>query len=650
MASADLNSTGISSLKPPAVLAGPSVNSSENEYLEMERIERPRDHSLERRISPPHTPRKAPDGLPIYSPSRNTSSPFVDTSEQPSESPGEEQPHSGIHEAIEKTNYWATLCFSSALIFTGVSSYYLYRAVKERKLSLLIPFAFWGVVATVIGTAGEIIQKTIKIEAPTVPHIIADPQEIPYQEGQPVGLQNAGNTCFVNSPTQAIMNSTAYPRVFKQICERGNIRHSAFKKFLELYPSPYSFLPWARLTKPKDKQGAQPFALDDENMRHILAMLSLKKSCLKYHLPEFKEKYTELYRVLGEFSQAKKETDYTTIKYDLATLNLQLSEMKKDPDILKFFYEQRTIIAKELLGFEAYLTLIKGYEKAVSEKKDFVVLQGWISSSIGNVRNLLQGAEGSSQEDVDEFLHCLAKYVLPEDYPEVFFTLRHQQLWAECPEQDPIIIARAKKKHDEAENSNDQLTQLDSQNNTISPPEPCCILKIQDPLTEGADGQKLIDNTLHSRNPINSKTEYTIFLNGEGKAKMFYPDRERFFIETPERIIIQLKRFEYTADGRTQKKNFSVNMPEEIQIKGQLYALKSVVVHSGYNIERGHYHALVKKKHPIANSEETEEKWWYTSDAYVKPAISADIKNALTKGYLYFYEKKKAVPNFLVDF
>jgi len=83
--------------------------------------------------------------------------------------------------------------------------------------------------------------------------------------------------------------------------------------------------------------------------------------------------------------------------------------MKQDGVIIEYFYRLREEIGREVAGFRAYSNLIEAYENASKHDQGASSRTWRMPSSIGNVRNLMQQSRGGySQEDVDQFIRCLA--------------------------------------------------------------------------------------------------------------------------------------------------------------------------------------------------------------------------------------------------
>jgi hypothetical protein len=606
---------------------------------------------------PPRTPvrNSSLDASSVLSPERIGSSPLprTDKTEKKTE----------MHETAEKTNSWASLCFGAANLFFCATAYYLYRAVRERSFYLLVPAGGCLAVSMIIGTVGEFCELPGKTETPVVPKGEKDIDRVPaFQKGQPVPLDNAGNTCFINAPTQAIMNDAQYPRVFKEICKREIDRHQNFRSFLLLF-SPQKYLPawpsmpWSKFLSHQEQKGPQDFVF--KYMKDVFIRLMPRRGGLeKIYFDKtkkcFREKYPKFSAVLDLFPRgARRESEFEAYAespllkevYDQQTgevkgeLRAEINGMKQDRAIIEYFDRLREEIGREVVGFRAYSSLIDAYEKA-SQHDQGASSRAWrMPSGIGNVRNLMQQSRGGySQEDVDQFIRCLAKYALPDEYPEIFFPTVVEVECEEIREEDQNenlkkLLEERIAKHRKGEKPEDILSVLQNGKFT-EPPNPECIFTISEALTEGAKGQVLFDESQMMRQTGNNPTDSPcVYIdNRDNKAKLFYAARGRKSIQgTPNRLVLQLGRWKVGGE----KIHCTVHMPPILKIRGENYRLKSIVVHEGETVHEGHYSAFVFKN----------KEWWYASDSLVDKALDAHVQTALTKGYLYFYEKIEPLPS-----
>ncbi len=577
-----------------------------------------------------NSPEKLRDGIKMFSPRGGAHLPL-----SPSKSIHEltmDRTDDEIQEVAGKTNHYADLCFGTAVFFVGLSFYDGYRFLGERTVSLMLRGTFWALVTAVIGTAGEILQRTTRVETLIVPSTI---YPAPLKEGQFPGMPNVGNTCFINAPTQAIMTDDVYPGVYKAICERAKARHICFKNFLELYPAQtgLSSFAWPKMLSRK-REVEPPLAV--ASTKDVVVMLMMRRSSLNYNSPEFLRKYPTIHGLIGEFSRITRDADFPAVPDDDADLRQEFTLMKEDSDIVRFFDHERTRIANEISGFDAFLSLIQAYEAAVEQKLPVVSFGRWVSAPIGNIRHLISGAGGTSQEDVEEFLHCLSKYVMPDDYPEVFFPLTYERVWEECPEaeQNAEKLQDRLAKHQNPRDFNDQLTQIPDDKKIVERPSPMGILEIKSLLREGVSGQTLLEETFQTRRastgPDDPNKVTHFYLNSAGCVRNYYLVSERIVppARLPERIILQLTRYKSIDVGRREKIECAVNMPPKINICGQNYGLKSVVLHSG-TPDDGHYYTIVSQG----------GKSWFASDNTVDTAVEAHVRQANRDGCLYFYAK-----------
>jgi hypothetical protein len=567
------------------------------------------------------TPRPHDEGsYKIYSPLRGAP-PTHRTNESVADKAADD-----FHETVRKTNHYAGICFGAAVVFMGVSFYDGYRLLSERTVSVMVLSVFWFLVAMIIGTAGVILQKTTKVETPLAPIINNSP--VTLKEGQFPGMPNLGNTCFINAPTQAIMADNLYPAVYKAICEKAKALHVSYKTFLDLYSVYLPSWGWHQIFF-RTREVAPP--LDVKNVRDVLVVLARKGSSIGYGSQHFETTYPTINRLIGEFSKATTEAAFPTVADDDVELKTEFGLMKEDSRIIKFFDDERSKIATEILGFDAYLNLLQAYQTAKEQKLVVVSFGRWLSSPIGNVRYLIDGAGQNSQHDVHELLHCLSRYVLPDDFPEIFFSEAYERTWATHPVQDADVLGKLLQEH----NSNDptkKLTEIPASKKTVDKPSPTNILKLSGFLFEGVSGQQLIRETFEiKRYAAGAQQHY--FIDRAGKVKNYYLLEESIIqpARMPDRMILQLNRFtpKKVKDRVIVEKNrCSVDMPSEVKICGQDYILKSIVMHLGPNAEEGHYVTLVH-----------EGQWWIANDDKVDLALQAHVDQSKKDGYLFFFQK-----------
>lgn len=132
--------------------------------------------------------------------------------------------------------------------------------------------------------------------------------------------------------------------------------------------------------------------------------------------------------------------------------------------------------------------------------------------------------------------------------------------------------------------------------------------------------------------------------NANAKSEL-HPDVTGTMIELnkleslPKIIPFQLQRF---ACGPNSKIRDDFLMPDEIDFAPYvtpasdtpvLYRLKMIIFHSGPSRHCGHYYSYVR------NSIYGQNSWYKFNDSYVSRTSGAEIKAAMTNGYMYFYER-----------
>ena len=352
---------------------------------------------------------------------------------------------------------------------------------------------------------------------------------------------------------------------------------------------------------------------------------------MPYGSAEFQESYPTLHRLIKEFSTISKTAGIPKVNEDdLALVRKEFGSMRSNPQVVQSFINERIEITRELAGYEAFINLTEAYGKAVADKASVVSFKWRLplrgSSPLDTLAYFIRkGKNEATQEDAEEFLSCLSKYVLPGDYSEFFLSVAYERTWKECREQDPVKLGELKAKDEAATNPNDRLTQIPEDLKIVYKPSASSILPLSGVLIEGLSGQDLINKTFGREIATGHQTDYFIDAAGQVKkyelveAKMLRPE------QMPQKLILQLKRHEA---GTLEKINCAVHMQEQIKVFDHRYRLTAVVVHGGASDKSGHYHAVIQN----------EEDWWYASDETVNTALTEHVEHAKSYGYLYFYE------------
>ena len=137
-------------------------------------------------------------------------------------------------------------------------------------------------------------------------------------------------------------------------------------------------------------------------------------------------------------------------------------------------------------------------------------------------------------------------------------------------------------------------------------------------------------------------------IKGKGKKDkkqvVYRRIKKRSFIdEAPKILVINLKRFvNNNLYGHVRKSEIFVDFQPYLKLEPYLspirqdqenqpfYRLYGVVVHSGINIQSGHYFAYISR---------SIDNWFYASDVIIKPSSWDEVKNC--RPYLLFYERIK---------
>lgn len=218
--------------------------------------------------------------------------------------------------------------------------------------------------------------------------------------------------------------------------------------------------------------------------------------------------------------------------------------------------------------------------------------------SVKNLRSFIDA--WWSQEDASDLLCNIMNAVRSSNHPE-------------CYTQCTVI------NHWELKNPSESSAQVPLNTTTsISSLEFLIPLQLPDTASQDdvLDGQQLIDE-LQQEQPHQGE-DWKREAGGTYQAKKVQTAIDK----NASRLIFQLKRF-----TKTGKKGNPVDMPEVLQVNGNGYQLKSIVVHSGDSKDAGHYYSLVHK----------EIGWVKCNDEDVEPI--EDISSDLLNGYIYFYEK-----------
>jgi ubiquitin C-terminal hydrolase len=111
------------------------------------------------------------------------------------------------------------------------------------------------------------------------------------------------------------------------------------------------------------------------------------------------------------------------------------------------------------------------------------------------------------------------------------------------------------------------------------------------------------------------------------KDDKYYDAYKRLYIKSyPKYLIIHLKRFDFARGAR--KINSPIKMNNNINLKNDIYTLRSIVFHMG-GVGGGHYVNIVNKNN----------EWYLCDDSSI--SIINNIDDYIDKGYIYLYVRNK---------
>ena len=404
-----------------------------------------------------------------------------------------------------------------------------------------------------------------------------------YVEGQPIGLWNEGASCFINAVFQMIMNDEELARAIRESfdLEKG------FR--------------WI-----EKKSASAPERREIEQV-----MIMIRDEAKKVFRKDDVKKYPQFYQLV--FEKGLESVHLVDFKSEWVRM--------KNNSQMKDFFER---LERKLSGFKAFIAGEKAYHEAEQKKQSAVSAAGgswWGGGTLlRDLRNLMPENSSRGQQDADELLAVLLNWVDGSKHPHLFFQKGTERKWEITDTQDANEIQKKQERHDNAQTNDDLLTLMPS-NGVLKQLEGfACILEISD-LFEGACGEELVQKALE----FSQVEPFEAIYSYRGEAKYFKQVAERAVLEpSPERLIIRLKRFEYT--NKASKINVSVRMKKKMKMGEHEYRLKSIVHHCG-GVGGGHYTSYIFKN----------EKWWLCNDSDVMSVD--DISEGLNTGYLYFYEK-----------
>ncbi len=494
---------------------------------------------------------------------------------------------------------------AGAMVVGGMA--FLLKNFYQRNISFLPAFSMLG--GCVMANVGNMFLIQGQKDGVTNFPSFWGPSK-PFEPGQPIPVDNAGNTCFISAAIQGIMADPRICTIVKTICQKEIARHSEFLSFLQ--DANPSFI--QRIASPGKNNPA------GISMAHLLVVLMRRASNFG-RIPGFEAKYPHLTQAFSQYIRAKNEHEFPQL--DEPVLSVELKSLRQDPSVKPLLEEYAPIIRREQEGFRAFLKLIESYEKAEREEPHEVTTGRWPYTSWIDKIRLLHGTSEGTQEDPEDLLRCLTKYIFPNEYPDLYFSQAIEKTWAPYvyqPGDNQEELEAELQRKLTSQNPNERLTEV---NKPLSF-ERDCVIRID---CLGDDGQQLINQLLQGRdNPSIPKNSRASFLN-QGIPGYYYHASDRLHLGSfPKSLLVHLKRY-MRQGSEIIKDDRVVNMPEELLLQDKKYRLRTVIIQNG-SYHGGHYINYVLRNN----------KWWYTSDNLVSVVDHAIVAEALTKGYLYFYE------------
>jgi len=122
--------------------------------------------------------------------------------------------------------------------------------------------------------------------------------------------------------------------------------------------------------------------------------------------------------------------------------------------------------------------------------------------------------------------------------------------------------------------------------------------------------------------------------------------RRTGFWQSPDVLVVLLKRFQYSASVGFEKISASINFPKrDFSLKSSSYDLYGIVNHYG-SLSSGHYTAICR--------EESSGKWFMYNDHQVIPILSEnidkEINNCSKSCYVLFYKRQGSRPANIINY
>jgi hypothetical protein len=545
-----------------------------------------------------------------------------------------------ITETAQQTNTLATTLLSCGVALILCTGALIGRQIYEGRADPVISAvsAVIFCVGFLLGMLSEMVSDNAKSEkwgekwGWGADDLFQNLMAAKIEAGQPIGMQNAGATCYMNAALQGIMNCQSLKRV---------VRNNSAMSVAILR----SFIEFSISLQPKFiqrvKQWDVKVELKEGQLVHILLVLAQDEECKKLEplLVKEADKYNAMLDILRQFQRARNEQTALPPIADAAPLVKALEDMAKNQDIYTLLTSVIPgYIRTELLGHMTLLETIELYEK-LQQEQDATKAKRIFALSSDKMQKLHCFTSGVhySQQDPTEFIGGLFRRAFQINDPALFFRHRPVKEYAiyDLTEEDKKIVRETKSGLTkgltlEQELQRAPIGELDlfdpERSRRIGQQEQTYFLKLFPKRIEGQDaleGQAVLNRAL-------TETEFEVTRNRSDLTRYRIDNTPVFvwprieytqMIGSPECLIIKLEIYD---ESMTRKSDQAVKMPDALTLPdGTRYQKKTLIEHLGYTGNGGHYVAYVHK----------ENRTWRADDSSVWPTEEP------RQPYVCIYEK-----------
>lgn len=446
------------------------------------------------------------------------------------------------------------------------------------------------------------------------------------------GIKNVGNTCFISSVLQVILNDeTLCDAVFKSLSDKGG-----------------SFLVeeeenWRKSEADTQKELHQ---IITEKLR-INEELSNASKTSASSKSKLKRKATVIDDSINPKEEENSTTDHKKIRQEKnddeisphMEEDIPEGEKKEEVEITKDGMEEEKINSPLSMKYEAIekkendirqriTSIHKALSKIPARRQAiaalFRSLTSWKAGGTidDNDLKILRGfleAETVVHEDAQEFLISIMNLVDPQGFSELFFESYLTKNW----EKYIAANEEEQKKLEAHQILIRDISSLQDGNTTVTSQGLDWHLLL-DPFSENtADDPEWFSKIFDSHPSVENEPCY--FQEGWHVVK----EEKKSILTPPKQFFLMLKRFCQDPQGNRYKEQRACQIQQRVKIGAQAYQLQSIIVHTG-KLTKGHYFSLIHRN----------KQWWIANDEYVTPANDMQLDEALKNGYLYLYKEE----------